>query len=147
MSMLLEKRNEVVAKIQQLELDRVNLINAKVAAYKEQLEKEPLPQVLVNAKKCLEAIDEVIRYESMIQPEVSTPVVEPTKEEVKVEEVKPAESVGVQNDTPFQHNEAAPIDRTTPVESVQSTVEVHPEEIAQQEARPGMAYIGIPDRR
>ena len=38
MSMLLEKRNEVVAKIQQLELDRVNLINAKVVAYKEQLE-------------------------------------------------------------------------------------------------------------
>lgn len=129
MSMLSEKRQEIQAKLDALLSERNARIEARIAAYRRQLEAEPICAEAIEIKNVLKAIDEVIAYDAAYVAPVAQPVAEtiatpvaPTIKEVVVETIaQPAPAV-----------EAMPAGQViTP---------------AQPDCRPGMASIDIPER-
>lgn len=140
MNALIEKRQEIAAKLSKLLTEREESIKAKVNAYCAQLEAEPMSEDIVNAQKCIKALDDVIAYESMVSnkgtAEVETEVKAEaeTKVETEVEPVKPLEEAKL---------ETKPEVETIIVDSHGCSFNASEGE----EARPGMAYIGVPERR
>ena len=147
MSMITEKRNEVANKLNSLLAERKATIDFKVNAYRTQLEAEPISEEIINTKKLLVALDEVISCEAAMAKPVINPIVTETivaatpevtvnvseadikvAEEVKPEVVQPEvmDFVEITVDPETKETEV-----TTPI----------------AEARPGMAYVGIPERR
>lgn len=146
MSMITEKRDEVFNKLNSLLAERKATIDNKVNAYRIRLESEPVSEEIVNARKLLNALDEVIACEANFvkatQPTVAETIVAATPETsitVNEADIKAIEEV---NEVP---------DDATIVDCVE--VAVNPEtkeaEIISpiENARPGMAYVGIPERR
>ena len=64
MSVLLEKREQLLNQLTQLQVERVDDINAKIAAYKMQLESEPVDSRIIELQSVINAIDEVIAYDN-----------------------------------------------------------------------------------
>ena len=153
MSMLTEKRQEIATKLEKLEKTRFETIQMKLNAYKAQLEAEPESEEIKRTRQVLEAIDAVILYDIESAPAEPvkaepTPVVEPAPvEEVKAEEIA--------KDIPeAKAEEAVNIVAEMPVKEETVNVEIRVNEAGQPEvksealeARPGMAYVGIPERR
>lgn len=141
MSMLTEKRQEIATKLEKLEKTRFENIQMKLNAYRAQLEAEPESEEIKRTRQVLEAIDAVILYDIESAPAEPvkaepTPVVEPAP----VEEAKAEEAVNIVAEMP--------------VEEETVNVEIRVNEAGQPEvksealeARPGMAYVGIPERR
>lgn len=153
MSMLTEKRQEIATKLEKLEKTRFETIQMKLNAYKAQLEAEPESEEIKRTRQVLEAIDAVILYdiENVATEPVKaepTPVVEPAPvEEVKAEEIA--------KDIPEAKAEkVVNIVAEMPVKEETVNVKIRVNEAGQPEvksealeARPGMAYVGIPERR
>ena len=173
MSMLTEKRQEIAAKLEKLEKARFENIQMKLAAYKAQLEAEPESEEIKHTRKVLEAMDAVILYDIENAPKVEpAPIAEPAKaepapvvEEVKaepvIEEKAAVEEVAEPIVEPIAEaipeakaEEAVNIVAEMPTEEETVKVEIRVDEAGQPEikseeleARPGMAYVGIPERR
>ena len=143
MSMLTEKREELVKKSNDLIASRTAEINNKVAAYKAQLEAAtPIPAEVAKIQNVLKAIDEVIAYEASYSTTL-TQVAETNTVETKTVETTP-------ETFPETDTEAVKADDTTVVNTVETveTVEIPAGEVIQHvEGRPGMATIEIPERR
>ena len=143
MSMLTEKREELVKKSNDLIASRTAEINNKVAAYKAQLEAAtPIPAEVAKIQSVLKAIDEVIAYEASYST-TQTQVAETNTVETKTVETTP-------ETFPETDTEAVKADDTTVVNTVETveTVEIPAGEVIQHvEGRPGMATIEIPERR
>ena len=141
MSMLTEKRQEIATKLERLEKTRFENIQMKLNAYKAQLEAEPESEEIKQTRKVLEAIDAVILYDIENAPAEPvktepTPVVEPAP----VEEAKSEEAVNTVAEMPVK-------EETVDVE-IRVNEAGQPEVKSKAlEARPGMAYVGIPERR
>ena len=135
MDTLIEKRQEIAAKLSKLLAEREESIKAKINAYCAQLEAEPMSVDIINAQKCIKALDDVISYESMMNDNDSNKV------EGQVQaEVAPIESAKIEVTT-----EAKPEAKT---ETIIVDNHGHSFNTSEgEEARPGMAYIGIPERR
>ena len=148
MSMLTEKRQEIAAKLERLEKARFENIQMKLAAYKAQLEAEPESEEIKRTRQVLEAIDAVILYDIESAPAEPAPIAKPAPvEEVKAEEIA--------KDIPeAKAEEAVNIVAEMPAKEETVNVEIRVNEAGQPEvksealeARPGMAYVGIPERR
>ena len=146
MSMITEKRNEVACKLNSLLADRKANIEAKVNAYRISLESEPVSDEIVNTRKLLNALDEVIACEANFnvpaQPAVAETTVAATPETsitIAEADVKAVEEVNeVPEDATFVDCvEVAVNPETKEAEIINSA----------NNARPGMAYVGIPERR
>lgn len=125
--MLIDKRQEIASKLEKALADRANDIANKVFAYKTQLEAEPLTDEVISMQKVLAAIDEVISYEAKTCP--VAPAVKAEEPAPIVETVKIVTEI---NDEPVAE-----------LKVEDNKVEAEPAETA----RPGMAYIGVPERR
>lgn len=134
MNALIEKRQEIAAKLSKLLTEREESIKAKVDAYCAQLEAEPMSEDIVNAQKCIKALDDVIAYESMVSNKGTTEVETEVKAEAEVEPVKPLEEAKL---------ETKPEVETIIVDGHGCSFNAS----EGKEARPGMAYIGVPERR
>lgn len=154
MSMLTEKRQEIATKLEKLEKTRFETIQMKLNAYKAQLEAEPESEEIKRTRQVLEAIDAVILYDIESAPAEPAPIVEPTPvvEPAPVEEVKAEE---IAKDIPeAKAEETVNIVAEMPAKEETVNVEIRVNEAGQPEvksealeARPGMAYVGIPERR
>ena len=126
MSMLTEKREELVKKSNDLVAARTLEINNKVAAYKAQLEASmPIPAEVSKIQSVIKAIDEVIAYEASLTTE-------------KVVETSATET------TPASFPETTDTTSQTVVETVEIPAG---EVVTHTEGRPGMAAVEIPERR
>lgn len=155
MSMILDKRNEVADKLNRLLNERQANIDLRVNSYREQLEAQPLSDEIVSTKKLLAALDEVISCESLIQPTQEEVEVKPIVE-VAPETIISNESISETNEeiTPIDENQnfvifdepiSVPVEEE-PVIDVQEELS-QPEVVKTEvEARPGMAYVNIPER-
>lgn len=74
MSMLTEKRNELVAKLNSLETARQIEIETKVAAYRASVEAQMPKTDIDKVKAVIAALDEVIAYETVSEVKVDRPV-------------------------------------------------------------------------
>lgn len=146
MSMITEKRNEVACKLNSLLANRKANIEAKVNAYRISLESEPVSEEIVNTRKLLNALDEVIACEANFavpaQPTVAETIVAATPETsvtIAEADIKVVEEV---NEVP---------EEATSVDYVEVAVNPETKEAeiisSADNARPGMAYVGIPERR
>lgn len=150
MSMITEKRQEIIAKINDLETIRNNSIETKLSIYRLNIEDkvkayheslmtgyadycekvrlaEPYSPEYEQLKKVLNAIDEVIAYETKTEIVKEADV-------VKVEEV---------DEVP----ETLPLVDEVVIDVNPVTAEAKIVEPANHEARPGMVYVGIPEGR
>ena len=138
--MLIEKRKEIVEKLNLAITKKNEYIDEQVKLYARNLEANYDNTEINELTKVLSAIDEVMLYE-LKQPQTTTvikkveevveelPAIQP---EVKVEEVKVEETV---------------ITVTEPSTMQTETItEKTLEEKVVEAARPGMAYIGVPER-
>lgn len=171
MSMINEKREEILNKINALEEDRKIRIAARKDAYLMEIDKkvevykaslmanfevycnkveaeEPISEEFEKLQSVLKAIDEVISYENSCIAVEEIPAVEEV-EIAPVEEVLP--EVQEEVEAPVEVNE---IPETKEVlDSIEVVVdeekiEIHTTEMQNVgEPRPGMAYVGIPERR
>lgn len=84
MSMLTEKRNELVVKLNALEVARQAEIDMKVAEYRKTIEAQTSTEQIDKVKNVIIALDEVIKYESAEAsvPVQATNVAEPVQESV-----------------------------------------------------------------
>lgn len=149
MSMLIEKRQEIASKLEALEKARIESIRTKLDIYRVQLEAEPESEDIKKARAVLEAIDAVILYEAETEPKA-----EPAVEPVPVVEEPKAEPAPIVEETKVEATNAdisivaeAPAKEEVVVEvkvDADNNVSVKPAEL---EPRPGMAYVGIPERR
>lgn len=155
MSMLTEKRDELVKKINDLLIERNNKIELKVDAYRKQLQAEPYSNEVIEAQKVLEAIDKVINYEASINVAKAdiekTPIVEQPIEQATIE-TRVAEPVveRVINEQPVVENVEPVAEAVAPVAEtiVEPVQEIAQPQVQQTvEARPGMTVIEIPERR
>lgn len=174
MSMLTEKRQEIAAKLESLLKARNDSINEKLVAYRIQLEAEPESAEIVKAREVLKAMDEVILYEAnVIKPEPiivepvvepaaesvieAEPIIEPIADNIVAEPIEPdkakTESV-VENNESVTEAEPAVEEVKIVAEADETKVEITVDKdstfsIKEQESerRPGMAYVGIPERR
>lgn len=160
MSMLTEKRNELEKKLDSLIGDRLARINDKVEAYREQLmSEEPLSEEILNTKKVLDALNEVIKYEVAEQPAIEeVPVVEPIVEPAVEVAAEPVVEAPVTEEVVIEPTiEPEPIVEpvinqvTVNAESIIPTTDdvvIIPAEatIIEAESRPGMPSIQIPER-
>ena len=76
MSLLIEKRQEFVNKLAQLENERTAKIEAAIETYRQQLEAQTPTTDIDRVKHVISALDEVIAYEGTPTAEVATPVVQ-----------------------------------------------------------------------
>ena len=147
MSMITDKRNEVANKLNTLLMQRQASINERVAAFKAQLEAEPLGQEILDTKKLLAALDDVIACEAVLaQPVVEPVVAEPVIAPNNTISVAEADIASIEEVAVESVPETAEI---AEVVEVQINPETKEAEIvnSEVEARPGMAYVGIPERR
>lgn len=145
MSMIIEKRNEVARKLETLMAERNISITRKVEAYRLQLESQPLSDEITNTRKLLTALDEVVACEAIIEttPKQEPVVVNNTPETVITIAETDIKAIEEVDEIP---SEAEVVDcievvvnpETQQVDEVKAPIE---------EARPGMAYVGIPERR
>lgn len=142
MSMLTEKRQEIATKLEKLEKTRFETIQMKLNAYRTQLEAEPESEEIKLTRKVLEAIDAVILYDIENTPAKSAPVEEVKAEEIAkdIPEAKAEEAVNIVTEMPAKEETANAEIRVNEA----GQPEVKSEAL---EARPGMAYVGIPERR
>lgn len=138
MSMIEEKRSEVEGKLKDLLAQRQNSINIALAQYKAKLEAEPLSSEIVKLQELLAALDNVINIEKgmtdiftqyvdtrndAVVEAVSQPIPEVKEEALKAEEIVPDISITIDSETK------------------QATLDIP------NDARPGMAYVSVPERR
>lgn len=162
MSMLSEKKQEILAKIDAILADRNARIDEQVKIYRESLEAEPEPAEVIELRKVIEAIDTLIAHEEIKPVEEEAPKeipVEPVQEvaaeveEVEIEEIPTQEELHLEEETPIVEEE---IKIEIPTESeIQPTIEAEVKEevisgipageVVQPE-RPGLAEIQIPER-
>lgn len=134
MTILEQKRSEIQTKLDTLLGARINTINAKVAAFRLQLESEPLSQEILNTQNVLKALDDVIAYEKASTVLV-TQVAEPVKQEQVIDVATVAESLA----------EIAPTFQTNVNDN--SNIAVNSEVTNEIVGRPGMSGIELPERR
>lgn len=87
MSMLIEKRNELVAKLSALETARKSEIEMKVAEYRAAIEAQYPTDNIDKVKAVIAALDEVISYDTM--------TTEPAQAEQAVQTVNPSPRPGM----------------------------------------------------
>lgn len=146
MSMITEKRNEVFNKLNSLLAERKATIDNKVNAYRISLESEPVSEEIVNARKLLNALDEVIACEAdfvkATQPTVAETITAATPETnitIAEADIKATEEVNeVPEDASFVEAVEITVNPETKEAEITSSIE---------NARPGMAYVSIPERR
>lgn len=172
MSMLSEKKQEILAKIDALLAERNARIDEQVKLYRESLEAEPEPIEVVKLREVIKAIDVIIDSEEVKEPEPvkveEAPAVEEVKEEIVLPET-PAEEIPAQKplaeeaaieELPSQedlHLEAEPATAETEIKEVEIPIEPIPvaqvvntipagEVVHAEPERPGLAEIQIPER-
>jgi vacuolar-type H+-ATPase subunit I/STV1 len=90
MSMLIEKRNELMARLSALETARQIEIDAKVAEYRKAIEAQYPTDNIDKVKAVISALDEVISYENATNVSQSVePIAEPVEEVQHVVETQP----------------------------------------------------------
>lgn len=163
MSMLLEKRKEIQAKIDALNIKREADITAKLALYRAQLESAPESAEVLELRNILKAIDEIIAFDASLAPKTEPAIAVEIKEEAApVEEVKEVieeakeekiEEIAQEEKVEELKEEAIPAQETinnvaeikieTPIVE---TIAIPAGEVV-EESRPGMADIFSPERR
>lgn len=133
MSMLTEKRQEIANKLNVLLYDRNKKIDEKVAAYRAQLEKEPVSAEAEKLKALLKAFDEVISYEK-VEVKDSSKVEDVAIKEAEIK-VAPKEEVVI------------PEAKTISASTDYTTVATNNIAANSSQGRAGMPTIEIPDRR
>lgn len=133
MSMLIEKRKEIASKLEGLRITRDEEIQRKLNLYKLELESQPCEEI-AKLQHVLNAMDEVIAYE-LKETEVK-PV---TQEVTPVTEIKVTEREILK--------EVAPVTEQIQEAKTESVEFKIVTDVATEEVRPGMSYIGIPERR